>query len=279
MSKHDILSAEEAASYTPHSEILRYIADKTEKESDRFKNLKILDWGCGRGRLVAYLLDRGADAYGVDIDPNTIRNAQQFYHQHGYNASDHLRTLDDQSKTDFPDDYFDVIVSDNVLEHVADLDSVFAEMARLTKPGGRCFHLFPARFTLFEGHLCMPLVHWLPKNNLRRRMIQLFTASGVEPHWRELDQMDRSKKAETYFRYSCDKTFYRAPRDILETCSRYGFAGRLVAGDHPRMQQVFDKLGLQNPTFRKMTNRLVSDLKTMELYLEKPAAVERAGLS
>lgn len=279
MSKHDALTAEEAASYKPHSEILRYIADQNENESERFKNLKILDWGCGRGRLVAYLLDRGADAFGVDIDPDTIGNARGYFDLRGYNASDHLRALDDKSKTDFPDQYFDVIVSDNVLEHVADLDSIFKEMARLTKPGGRSFHLFPARFTLFEGHLCMPLVHWLPKNRLRRRMIHLFTASGVEPHWGELDKMDCSKKADIYFRYSCDKTFYRAPGHILETASRYGFAGRLVAGDHPRMQRVFDKLGLQNPTIRKATNRLVSDLKTMELYLEKPAADERAGLS
>lgn len=279
MSKHDVLSTEEAASYKPHSEILRYIANEDKKESDRFKNLNILDWGCGRGRLVAYLLERGANAFGVDIDSNTIRNAQEFFEKRGYNASDHLRTLDDKLKTDFPDHYFDVIVSDNVLEHVANLDGVFAEMARLTKPGGRSFHLFPARFTLFEGHLYMPLVHWLPKNRLRRRLIGLFTACGIEPHWRELDQMDRSEKAEVYFRYSCDKTFYRAPSDILQTCSRYGFAGFLVSGDHPRMQRVFDKLGIQNPTIRRFTNRLVSNLKTMELYLEKPAAFERAGLS
>ena len=278
MSKHDVLAPDDVAGYQPHTEILRYITDADKADTTQLKDLKILDWGCGRGRLVAYLLERSANAYGVDVNFDTTNQASAYFDQQGWNSADRLRTLYDGSKTNFPDGYFDVIISDNVLEHIADLDSVFAEMARLTKPGGRNFHLFPARFTLFEGHLCMPLVHWLPKNGLRRRIIQLFTAIGVGPHWRELDQMARSKKAEIYFQYSCNKTFYRAPRDILEACSLHGFAGRLVAGDHPRMQRVFDKLGMHNPTLRNMANRLVSDLKTMELYLEKPAAIEKSGL-
>jgi 2-polyprenyl-3-methyl-5-hydroxy-6-metoxy-1,4-benzoquinol methylase len=37
-------------------------------------DLRVLDWGCGRGTTVAKLVEMGFDAYGVDIDPEPIKN-------------------------------------------------------------------------------------------------------------------------------------------------------------------------------------------------------------
>lgn len=269
MSKHDTLSKAEAEGYRPHQEILRYIAGGREVDWATLKGLKILDWGCGRGRLVAFLIRQGMDAYGVDVDPEAVENGKAYLTGMQDEADRRLGLIDSSGGVDFPDGFFDVIVSDNVLEHVPDLDQVLSEISRLTKPGGRGFHLFPARFTLFEGHLFMPLVHWLPKNTLRRYAIQCFTRLGIEPKWPELDDRTLAQKADDYFEYSCRKTYYRSPGQILDSCTQQGLAGKLVAIDHPRMSKFAKMLGRGNNPLRRLANRLVSELKTMEVFLEK----------
>lgn len=40
----------------------------------------------------------------------------------------------------FPDDYFDVVITSDVLEHVANLDAAISEVKRVLKPGG--YHVF-----------------------------------------------------------------------------------------------------------------------------------------
>ena len=36
------------------------------------QNIKILDWGCGKGELVKFLNDCGFECYGIDIDDQKI---------------------------------------------------------------------------------------------------------------------------------------------------------------------------------------------------------------
>lgn len=270
VSKHQIFSMGEAISYRPHPEILRYIARGGDVDWNALKGLRILDWGCGRGRLVAFLLQQGMDAYGVDVDPKTVSNGRAYFATIEEDADQHLGLIDSSGRINFPDGYFDIVVSDNVLEHVSDLNGVIKEIARVTKPGGYGFHLFPARFTLFEGHLFMPIIHWLPKNVLRRAVVRIFTQLGIEPRWPELDNKTRSEKAAVYFDYSCAKTFYRAPGTILKCCIQNGFSARLVAIDHPRMTRFAKLWGRERNPVRLFANRLVSELKTMELFIEKP---------
>jgi len=269
MSKHQLLSTSEAESYRPHPEILRYIARGDDVDRNALQGLRVLDWGCGRGRLVAFLLQRGMEAYGVDVDPETVSNGKAYFATIDKDADQHLGLIDSSGRTSFPDGFFDVIVSDNVLEHVPDLNGVMQEIARITKPGGYRFHLFPARFTLFEGHLLMPVIHWLPKNFMRKAAIRIFTQLGIEPRWPELGNKTRSEKAAAYFDYSCAKTFYRAPGKILNCCFQKGFAAQLVAIDHPRMTKFAKLLGRGRNPVRRFANRSVSELKTMELFIEK----------
>jgi SAM-dependent methyltransferase len=227
--------------------------------------VRVLDRGCGRGRLVGVLQNRGMDAYGVDVDAETLTNGQVYFETAAPSAETKLRQLDAAGRAPFPDGFFDVVVSDNALEHVADLDTVMAEIARLTRPGGRGFHLFPARFTFREGHLMMPFVHWLPKGVLRRGAIGMFTRIGVEPRWEELSDLSVSEKAKTYFAYSHDKTFYRAPSRILAVCSDNGLTARLVGTDHPRAPRLCRIPGLRN-----VAEAWIANLKAVELFLQKP---------
>lgn len=55
-------------------------------------------------------------------------------------------------RTEFPNSYFDIVISNAVFEHIPDVDAVCREMKRITKKGGYLFigiHLFPS---LSGGH-------------------------------------------------------------------------------------------------------------------------------
>jgi SAM-dependent methyltransferase len=54
----------------------------------------------------------------------------------------------------FPDSYFDVVFSQNVLEHVHGLEQAWAEMKRVLKPGGTFFCHFGPLWSHSFGH------HW-----------------------------------------------------------------------------------------------------------------------
>ncbi len=89
----------------------------------------LLDVGCGSGRFTALFEAYGARATGLDLDPSMLALAGQRL------AGRLLRG--DAHRLPFPDRSFDISVAITVLEFVADPALVIAEMARVTRPGGR----------------------------------------------------------------------------------------------------------------------------------------------
>ncbi|WP_135364558.1 class I SAM-dependent methyltransferase [Halosimplex halophilum] len=94
--------------------------------------LRVLDAGCGDGYHAARLADRGADVLGVDASEAMVDRARERY---GDRVD--FRRGDLAEGLDYPDDGgFDLILCQHVLSHVADLEPVAAEFARLLRPGG-----------------------------------------------------------------------------------------------------------------------------------------------
>lgn len=71
------------------------------------------------------------------------------------------------TRADFPDAHFDLILSNQVLEHVTDPEAVIADMGRLLKPGGTLIAAFPVVSTWYEGHLGLYFAHRLPRGSVR----------------------------------------------------------------------------------------------------------------
>jgi SAM-dependent methyltransferase len=191
----------------------------------------VLDVGCGRGDTVAWLVEQGFDAYGMDVRPEYIANGR------AYLGADRLAVLAG-TVYPFPDDHFDIVISDQVLEHVEDLEQLAREVARTTKPGGVGLHVFPAKWILTEPHLHAPLVHWLPKGRLRRGAIKLALRAGwAAPYFIERTLAERTQ---IFSEYSEGETFYRRPaviRRVLEA------AGLSVDYREASRRQVLLKLG------------------------------------
>ncbi len=88
--------------------------------------MELLDLGAGAG-IVEQMNFRGEAARicGVDLDP---RVAQNVFLDEG--------RVSDAGEIPYPDNSFDLVFSDNVLEHLAEPEKVFAEVARVLKSGG-----------------------------------------------------------------------------------------------------------------------------------------------
>ncbi|MEV0649298.1 methyltransferase domain-containing protein [Phytomonospora sp. NPDC050363] len=97
---------------------------------DRSEPGLALDAACGTGRHAAYLASRGHRVIGVDTSPAMLEPARAKLP----GAEFHQARLEELP---LPDAHVDVVVCALALCHVPDLAPVFAEFARVLKPGGR----------------------------------------------------------------------------------------------------------------------------------------------
>ncbi|MFC1534662.1 class I SAM-dependent methyltransferase [Thermodesulfobacteriota bacterium] len=98
---------------------------------------RVIDGGCGWGDKVYSLNQAGFDAYGVDYTVNTVKLIHQYAPGLKIFHSD-VREL--PFKTDFFDGYWSL----GVIEHFYEgYDSIASEMARVLRPGGYLFLMFP----------------------------------------------------------------------------------------------------------------------------------------
>jgi SAM-dependent methyltransferase len=147
-----------------------------------------------------------------------------------------MRLSNSGNKTNFTDGFFHFIFSQQVLEHVRDLESLATEAFRVTAPGGIGFHVYPAHKRVGEGHLYMPFVHWLPKNRLRELTIRFFLMLGKNPGWKEMRGKSIAEQAGAYYEYSLNHTFYRHWRDVANTFEKTGFTAKFITLGHIRIE-------------------------------------------
>jgi SAM-dependent methyltransferase len=125
---------------------------------------QILENGCGVGMYVEHLSAFGGQVFGLEYDFERAAEA----------AARSPRILNAAGENlPFPDSSFDLILSHEVLEHVADDRQAAAEMARVLRPGGRAVVFVPSRGYPFETHGIywrgkyrfgnIPLVNYLPR--------------------------------------------------------------------------------------------------------------------
>lgn len=106
--------------------------------------LKILDSGCCTGYNL-YLLSKYGKVYGVD----TERKAVAYCKKRGFSRT---RLLKNGLKIPFKDNYFDIVTSLDVIEHVTKDKEYLKELYRILAPGGHLI-LFTPAIKLLWSHL------------------------------------------------------------------------------------------------------------------------------
>ncbi len=100
-----------------------------EAVSSLSSDLRVLDVGCGTGRLTSRLEASGATVVGLDLDPAMLAVAAT--------RTRGRLILGDAHGIPVGDATFDRVVAVTLCEFTDDLGVVFAEFARVTRPGGR----------------------------------------------------------------------------------------------------------------------------------------------
>ncbi|MDX2054166.1 MAG: methyltransferase domain-containing protein [Polyangiaceae bacterium] len=135
------------------------VAAKLKKRLGKsIQGLKLVEVGCAAGALLVGLADAGFDVRGVEVDQV---NGQVALQRMG-TGKVHIGSLETAA---FADESFDVVFSDQVIEHVADTRPFVNECFRILKPGGLMWVGTPnfgglsARLLKHRWKECVPTEH------------------------------------------------------------------------------------------------------------------------
>jgi len=101
----------------------------------RFNGKRVLEVGIGAGTDFLQWVRSGAEAYGIDITPESIKHVEKRLDVYGLKAKS--IQVADAEKLPFSSDFFDLIYSFGVLHHTPDTSKALSEVVRCVKPGGR----------------------------------------------------------------------------------------------------------------------------------------------
>ena len=180
----------------------RYFVDRLVRETGR-----MLDYGCGGGAMVALGRARGLDIWGADKFDGFWEHLMETLPPE---ARDRVRAIEGQ-RADYPDATFDVVVSNQVLEHVDDPEAAIADVSRLLRPGGLFVAAFPVVETWYEGHVGLYFAHrFKPGGKARRAYFRLCHRLGFGLHHHYGDDVFWAEHHEKFLDESC--FYYRLSR-------------------------------------------------------------------
>lgn len=103
---------------------------------------KVLDIGCGRGRVVCHVATKtGANVTGINIDPGQIENGREYVKRMGLEDKVRLVQGSLNDPLPFPDECFDGIYEIQAFTYAKNREAVLKEVFRVLKPGGKFSYL------------------------------------------------------------------------------------------------------------------------------------------
>jgi SAM-dependent methyltransferase len=133
---------------------------------------RVLENGCGVGLYIGHLQPYARQVFGLEYEFERATQA-------GRRNTPALVVCGAGEELPYPNHAFDVVLSNEVIEHVRDDVEALREMARVLRPGGRLILFCPNRWYPVEQHGMywqgkyifgnIPLVNYLP-DPLRNRL-------------------------------------------------------------------------------------------------------------
>lgn len=113
----------------------RDIEAKALRKSVSGENLDILEIGCGTGKNTEFLQTKAASLIGADFSTEMLQKAKVKIRSENVE----FRQMDLREDWNFADNSFDLITCSLALEHIENIDFVFAQAARVLRNGGRFY--------------------------------------------------------------------------------------------------------------------------------------------
>ena len=178
------------------------------------KPTRVLDIGCAKGFLVFLFDERGIEAYGIDVSRYAVKNAPDA-------VKDKLFVVDIENEMlPFNNDYFDLIIGMEILEHLPDFSNILKECNRVLKKGGYLFFTTPTPGSYDATHDVShvnvhPETFW----------IELFKRNGFS---------QLGKREQTYFikefvaNYKKLITLASSDRGVIKLLLKFGWLGKFI---------------------------------------------------
>ncbi len=124
-----------------------------------FSELDVLDVGCGYGATAMELARHCRHVVGLEPGRSLYESGLRLLaeRQSGNVELKHagIEELD-------AEDRYDLVVLDNVFEHLPDQPGALTRLLRALRPGGVMYILTPNKLWPFEAHYGLPFLGWLP---------------------------------------------------------------------------------------------------------------------
>jgi len=181
------------------------------------EGIKVLDLGCGAGRdcfVLSYLVGEKGEVVGVDMTEEQLEIANKYLlvqmEKFGFSKSNvtfHQGYIEDLKAIDLPDNYFDLVISNCVVNLSPDKESVLVEVHRVLKEGGE--------FYFSDVYSDRRLPQWAKEDP-----ILLGECLGGALYWKDFERLSRN------IGFIDPRVFACSTIDLLdkETIDKVGFA-------------------------------------------------------
>jgi 2-polyprenyl-3-methyl-5-hydroxy-6-metoxy-1,4-benzoquinol methylase len=140
------------------------------------ENLTILDLGSGQGGTAKVLSEKNT-VISLDLNIVRLKSQEDF-------KDNILRINGDALNVPLKTDSFDLIVLQDVIEHVNNPQSLLNSLHTLLKKNGTLYLSTPNKFSVFniisDPHWGFPVVSLLKRENIRKYFLQVFRKSEAE---------------------------------------------------------------------------------------------------
>jgi SAM-dependent methyltransferase len=202
--------------------------------------IRILEAGCGEGVLMCYLVqslselnpDVKFEIYGFEVHDagwsrNSLNDAIKSLRDKLPNIpwEDRYTYIPVKEAWTYPREYFDIVLSNQVLEHVHDPAKFFAEIYNVLRCGGCSIHLFPLKNYVLEGHFFIPFLHRILNYDLMVSYIKLASRVGIGS-FRRINKeygVTLDEYAESRADRMCLNTNYMSGAEALKLAKTSGF--------------------------------------------------------
>lgn len=223
------LSAARRAHVVSNIRHLKAIKIETILELDqRLTTLRLLDVGAGSGGIAHYFGSHTSGRFSVDaVDVADNREITENYRFH----------ITADTTLPFPDNSFDVVISNHVIEHVGDAQAQhhhLSELHRVLKPDGVGYLAVPNRWMLIEPHYKLAFLSWLP-HKLRSHYLKLFRNVGF---------------------YDCEPLTLRQTEQLLKETG-FSYENKCLEALHLTLQLEFSPNSIHRKVFNLVTDKMI----------------------
>ena len=128
--------------------VVIYLASKLYDSIIPFRIMRTLEVGCAEGGLVNELYHQEMHITGLEINEDRVKTARHFNRYLEIFQGD----ITDKDISGIVGETFDLIIMQDVIEHISDKDTALSNVKQLLRYNGYLYITFPTRQSPFAGH-------------------------------------------------------------------------------------------------------------------------------